>query len=205
MHTKPPSRPNGRAWLPCLALTALLILVSAPSATARSLQEQERSVISLLNAFEYVPSRRVLDRIGPDVNEVLVRVSTFPRLRSTIRVRALSSLALYPSDRTQRYLVGLLYDRELRKSSVGLLLRRQAMRSLGFAFGEDAIKDIKQFRSDEDPQIRESCAHALGDTLSARAEDVLAAWLPLEKELFIRLAIESSIKRIRKHNQKPRK
>ena len=56
-------KPHLARLLRPLALAALLCLVAVPNASARSLQEQEKSVISLLSAYEYVPSRTVLDRI----------------------------------------------------------------------------------------------------------------------------------------------
>ena len=57
---------------------------------------------------------------------------------------------------------------------------------------------IADFRQNEDPQIREACAHALGITASPRAIAPLEAWLPNEEELFVREAVDRALSRLRK-------
>ena len=177
-------------------LALALLVTSAGPVQARSEKEQERLLIVVLNAHEYRPNKKVLDKIGPEVNRLLIRIATYHTMRATVRVRALSSLALYPSNQTRRYLLSLFHERSLKKSPSGLLLRRQAIRSAARAFRASVIADIITLKTDRNVQIREAVAHALGDTLSKQALPHLRAWLPHEKELFIRLAIEKSITRI---------
>ena len=188
-----------------IALLALALLTGSSSAAeARSVKEQERLLLVLLNAHEYRPNRKLLDRVGKQVNQLLVRISTYRHMRARVRLRALASLAVYPSHRTKQYLLSLFHERSLKKNAVGLLIRRQAIRSAALAFKDGVINDILTLKSDGDAQIREAVAHGLGDTLSTLALPHLRAWLPNERELFVRMAIEKAIKRI-KHAPKERK
>jgi hypothetical protein len=190
-------RARPRSPLAAALLAAALVLSAATAAAATTVKEQERSLLKLLAAHEYQPNRRVLDRIGPDVNQLLVHVASYRNVRTTLRVRALASLALYPSPRTRQYLSAQLHERDLMGTPGGTLMRRQAMRSLGLAFGVEVVGELTPFRDDPDPQIREGAAHALGDTGAADALAPLSAWLPNESKLFVRVAIDNAINRIR--------
>ncbi len=119
-------------------------------------------------------------------------------MRPTIRSRAVASLSVYPTTRTRDFLHSLLYERSLEGTPAGVQLRRQAIRSLAYAFRESVVNALSGLRLDPDPQIREATAHALGDTRSPAAERILDAWLPHEPELFVRLAVDRSLERIRK-------
>lgn len=182
-----------------VALTASLALTSLapPADAAQSLREQRESLLWFLQAHEFRPDRGLLDKIGPNVNRVLVHIAEDPNMRSRIRVRAVSALAVYPTTRTSQFLAGLLYEPELVGTAGGLAIRRQALRSLGYAFGAKMVHTIAGLRDDADPQVREAVAHALGDTRCPHALEVLDAWLPLEQELFVRLAVDRSISRLR--------
>ena len=187
-----------KTWM-ISACCLLAVALSAPMSAARSESSEEaqlRILLQFLNAHEFKVSRKGFDRIGTDVNRLLVSISGDPRQRPTIRVRATSSLAVFPSERSQRYLNGVLYDPELKKNKFGLLQRREAMMSLGAAFKGDAVQTLAGFYDHEDPQIREGCAHALGITGSDRALPPLKAWLPNEPEIFVREAIERAIERL---------
>ena len=181
-----------------LALALCLIAGNAQATPSRDIKEQERLLMVLLNAHEYRPTRKLLDRVGKDVNRLLVRISTYRSARAKVRVRALLSLALYPTRRTKLYLLSLFHERSLKKNNTGLLMRRQALRSAAFAFKTEVINDILILKADPSPQIREAVAHALGDTLSLSALSPLRAWLPNERELFVRIAIDRSIVRIKR-------
>jgi hypothetical protein len=181
------------ALVASVALTAL----APPAAASQSVREQRESLLWLLQAHEFRPDRALLDKVGPDVNRVLVHIAEDPNTRSRIRVRAVSALAVYPSTRTSQFLAGLLYEPELMGTPGGTAIRRQALRSLGYAFGGEMVHTIAGLRNDADPQIREAVAHALGDTRSHHALEVLDSWLPLEQELFVRLAVDRSISRLR--------
>ncbi len=194
----PSTFPHLRAALTAaLAFAAVLVLGGVASAS-ESFEKQERRLMTLLSAYEYVPNKKVLDRVGPDVDLLLVRIAGHPKLRPTVRVRAMSSMALYPNPRVQGFLRSLLHERRLKGTPLGVLLRRQAMRSLAWAFGDAAVDDLAPLRQDADPQIREACARAYGDSQSRRAIALLEAWLPHEPELFVRSAVDDALQRLKR-------
>ena len=193
-----------KAWIISAGLVfALALLSPAKSARAEASEESQRRVLlQLLNAHEFKVNRKAFDRIGSEVNRLLVLISGDPRQRATVRVRATSGLSVYPSERSLRYLNGVLFERELKKSRFGLIQRREAMMSLGIAFGAKAIQTLKGFHGHEAPQIREGCAHALGMTRSKAALPILNAWLPNEPEIFVRQAIDKAIENLSRGGKK---
>ena len=190
------------------SLTALLVApsfvaASEPSQTIRQerdTRKQRALLLTLLGAHEYSPSLRVLKRIGTEreLTRQLIYISGWKRYRSVIRVRALATLALFPTDDVYKYLLSVVHERDNVGHTLGLLLRKQALRSLGRGFGNRAISDLVAVRSDPNAQIREGVAQGLGDTRSSAAIVHLEAWLPNEKELFVRVAIDNALEIVRK-------
>ena len=181
-----------------VALTLFVAPAQAEPRIDRSVEAQRRVLIQVLNAYEFRLDKRALDKIGPDVAHLLVILSGEPRQRPAVRVRAVTALSVYPSERTRRYLEGLPFDPNLQKGSFGTQMRRQALQSLAVAFRGDLVGFIAGFREDKDPQIREASAIALGQTGSERAIEPLKAWLPHEEELFVREAVDRSLTRLMK-------
>ena len=177
-------------------ILSLLVLLALPSEANANRSDEERSLILYLGAHEFEPSRKILDKISNDTNRLLIRVSGYTGLRPTLRVRAVAALSLYPTVQTQRYLLGLFHERSLKKTNTGLLIRRQALRSAGSAFGVEVVDEIKALRSDKDPNIRDAVAHALGDTKLKSLIPYLKAWLPHETTYLVRGTIERSIDRL---------
>ena len=183
-----------------LMLVALSLLMSAAAMARAPLPktEQRLTLLTLLQKHHYEVDRKAFDRIGPpkEIVDHLVLFVSDTKLRPSVRQRAIASLRVYPSSRIQRVLEGLLYDPLLRDRQ-GVPMRREAMRSLGLAFGAGAVVALGNHRDDPDPQIREGCAHGLGLTRSPAALPILDAWLPHEPELFVRLAVDRAIAHIR--------
>ena len=178
------------------------MLLSVPLNANANRPDEERSLISYLSAYEFEPSRKILDKISDDANRMLIRVSGYQKLRPTLRVRAIASLALYPSQQTQRYLLALFHERSLKKTNTGLLIRRQALRSAARAFHVEVVDEIKALRSDKDPNIRDAVAHALGDTRLKSLLPYLKAWLPHEDTYLVRGSIERSIERLSRQKER---
>jgi HEAT repeat protein len=172
-------------------------LWATPAQATATVHEQRRELLVLLNAHEFRVDARVLQRIGPQVPKLLVEISSVPDHRPTVRNHALMALAVFPTVQTRRYLESLLLERSLKGSPTGTLLRRQALRSLGRAFKGEVVVAIANLKNDPDPQIRIAVAQALGDTASPRARPILAAWLPHEKDLGVRLAVDVALERFR--------
>tara|TARA_Y100001934_G_scaffold216835_1_gene257327 strand:- start:108 stop:686 length:579 start_codon:yes stop_codon:yes gene_type:complete len=183
-------------------ILGLLALLALPMEASANRSDEERSLIVYLGAHEFEPSRKILDKISHDTNRLLIRVSGYKALRPTLRVRAIAALSLYPTQQTQRYLLGLFHERSLKKTNTGLLIRRQALRSAASAFGVEVVDEIKALRSDNDPNIRDAVAHALGDTKLASLIPYLKAWLPHENTYLVRGSIERSIDRLSKQKDR---
>jgi len=184
--------------LTILALAVALLSTSVAQARALAPAEQRASLRSLLEGHHFQVNRKTFDRLGTakEITNHLVHFTTNPKLRPTVRQRAIAGLRVYPSDRTRKVLEGLLYDPDL-QDTAGVALRREAMLSLAIAFRSRAITPIANHREDADPQIREGCARALGATRSTDAMPILDAWLPHEPELFVRLAVDKALAHIR--------
>jgi hypothetical protein len=180
----------------------LLVLLAVPATVQANRSDEERSLITYLSAHEFQPSRKILDRISADPNRLLIRVAGYTKLRPTLRVRAIASIALYPSQQTQRYLLALFHERSLKKSNTGLLIRRQALRSAGRAFGVEVVDEIKALRTDKDPNIRDAVAHALADTRLKALIPYLQAWLPNEDTYLVRGSIEQAIERLSRQKER---
>ncbi|MGM0576212.1 MAG: HEAT repeat domain-containing protein [Myxococcota bacterium] len=178
---------------------ALLVLAAAPASQSRERneEEQKRALLSYLNAHEFTVDERVLEAIGPDVNRLLVHVASDRNVRPTVRGRAVAALRVYPTKRTKKFLEGLLYERSLVGSSAGTLIRRETLRTLGRAFGEESVHAIADLRESSEPQIREGVAQGLGATGSPTALRILEGWLHHEPKLFVRLAVDEAITRLR--------
>jgi HEAT repeat protein len=140
-------------------------------------------------------TRRALDTIGPDVARLLVELGNHPAEALLVRVRALAALVHYPSQDTRSFLAGLLHEPAL--AGAGIALRAQALRSLGRAFGEDAVDAVAALREDPAPDVRAAVAEGLGDTGSERARQVLEVWLPNEPVIAVRAAIDAGLRRLR--------
>jgi HEAT repeat protein len=163
----------------------------------RSAQAQRESLVMLLGAYEPLLVRAALDRVGPDVPRLLVDVASHPSERPTVRARAVAALGLYPSPDMRGYLSGLLHEPSLIGTPLGTLLRAQAIRSLGLAFGDSAVDAIAALRGDPSSDVRQAVALGLGASGSARARLILEAWIALEPSLGVREAIDKGLRRLR--------
>ena len=197
MHLKGPfmSRSPAISVSLCVGTFMFLSLVGPQDASARgrTIDEQERSVLSILSAHEYRPDLQVLRRVGPDVSRVLIRISSRKSVRLSIRLRAVATLELYPGEAIRRYLLTVLHDPLYRRSDLGLGMRRQAIRTLAKAFGDSVVDDLLELKQDVNAQLREAVAYGLGETGSRRAVPHLKSWLQRESELFVKLAIDKAL------------
>lgn len=179
---------------------ALALLTTSVAHAARPLapEEQRASLMSLLDAHHFRADRSMFDRLGNprEITDILVEFTSNPKLRPTLRKRAITALRVYPGERSRKVLEALLYNPDLRQSW-GVAMRREAMLSLAIAFRGKSLVALTNHKDDANPQIREGCARALGATGSRDALPVLDAWLPHEPELFVRLAVDQAIAHIR--------
>ncbi len=194
---------NARKLHLALALAfCVTLLAPAASAVPRTRDDVRRSLITWLESDEFRVDKRSLDGMGREINKLLVEVAGDPTMPPTTRQRAVGALAVYPTTRSRQFLTSIVFERAFTGNALGTLLRREALRSLGRAFGESVVNTLTSVRSDSNPQIREACARALGDTMSDDAMAELAAWLPNEPELFVRVAIDEATDAIRRYRSR---
>ncbi|MFO0748097.1 MAG: HEAT repeat domain-containing protein [Myxococcota bacterium] len=183
-----------------LALALLVVAsLAAPAAAgpARPRSDQRASLVELLAAYELRLDRATLDSIGPEVPQMLIDIAGKPRERATVRVRALAALAFYPTVFTQAFLRAQLWERGWIGTPLGVQMRAQAMRSLGRAFGENAVDDIAALKDDPDPLVRAAVATALVDAGSPNAVPLLESWLPNESVFTVRDAVDRALQKLR--------
>ncbi len=184
-------------------LSALLLLASVCfPAQAKPSHEQRSDLLLLLNAYEFRVDAEVLRKIGPEVNKLLIEISGDPGFRARVRNHALMALSAYPAVQTRRYLESLLLEPSLIGNPTGTLLRRQALRSLGKAFAGEVVVPIANLKDDKNPQIRIAVAHALAGTRGDRAIPILTGWLPNEKELGVREAVDRALESFHKRGRR---
>jgi HEAT repeat protein len=180
-----------------VATLLALALIQTSDARARSKADQHNSLIWYLSAYEVELTRTSLDRLGPDVPQLLVDILNTPTAHLRVRVRACAALAFYPSEQTFDVLRTLLHERSLKGNELGLQMRRQALRSLGRGFGDRGVDDILGLRNDPEPLVREAVAQALSDAGSARPLAMLETWLATEPVLHVRMAVDRAVSRLR--------
>jgi len=180
-----------------LVLTFALMGTGAAQAANRSRPERRASLVWLLASYHTELRRDTLDELGPDTVELLIDIANTPRDAPRVRVRALAGLGLYPTEDSYSFLTSLLNERNLIGNPDGLQMRRQAIRSLGRAFGERPIDELMTFKNDEQAGIRQAVAQALGDSRCQRALPVLELWLTSEQDLFVRDAVDKAVNQLR--------
>jgi HEAT repeat protein len=184
---------------PVAASTAIVTPVARAETPSkfRTPDQQRESLVMLLAAYEPVMKRSVFDSVGPDVPRLLIDIASHPKEAPTVRQRAVSALALYPSAATRGFLLSLLNDRNLLATTYGLVVKAQALRSLGRAFGDTEVDTLASYRSDPEVQIRAGAAYGLGDSKSKKARLVLETWLAQEDNLTVKHAIDRALTALR--------
>lgn len=173
---------------PTVALVALVALGAlgatlawSPAARADD-DTKRRTVILLLSGYEYEPTLEDWERVGPDANRILVDVIGDRMLRPSLRLKALASLAWFPSKRSRAVL-----DEKLHGGESTDIERRVATRTLALAFGAEVVPDLQHFLQSPDRSRRESAIRALGLIRTERVRGILRTHLEGEEDLDLRL------------------
>ncbi len=174
------------AWLP-VPLQAATPGHAAPTASKAG---QANRLWELLQAPHPQVDAQVLQRIGPDVMQLLIETATAPRMDTPVRLRALGWLQWYPCTASKAVLMEAL---RARSASVGTV--RVALRALGVGFGAAAVPVLGEHLLHPDPLVREAAAYALGDVDEAKARSMLDDRLEPESELAVRDAIVAALQR----------
>jgi HEAT repeat protein len=211
MRTRRPPKPAHLAQLVRLARLAVLpVLLGAgaghPSVARAEVQvaRQPRSVqasavYALLQAEHPRVDAALLQRIGPDVQAILIEQVTAPRQRSQVtpvmRQRALGWLQFYPNPSSRAVLLDALRHRD-GEESLRLALQRVALRALAVAFGAAELAVLREHLQHPNLYVREAAAYALGDVDDRRVRGILEDQLGRDPELAVREAIEAALRKV---------
>lgn len=189
-------------YLKHLVLTLLLLPTIALADTADQPRHvQAGALMTLLKAPHPQIQGPALKRIGPDVPALLVEFATSHDQPSQVRLRALAWLQWFPSSQSRAVLLEMLRARE-----VDVPTLRVCIRALAVGFGAEMLPIVREFLEHKDVHVREAAAHALGDIDDRRVHDILVDHLEREREIAVRDAAMSAIRRADQralHPQKP--
>ena len=200
MSGKRPMTTRGR--LPALVFLFSLVAMAlaAPAQGAPTEDEtKRRSVVLLLSGYEYEPALADWERIGPDANRILVNLIEDGALRPSLRLKALASLAWFPSRRSRAVLTQKMHARR-----ATAIERRVAMRTLALAFGVDAVDELRGFLRSPELVLREGAIRGLGFIRNERVKAILRAHLEVEQDLDLKVLTDEMLSAQSKPLARPR-
>ncbi len=167
-------------------LTGLATLLVASSAYATPPSKVELS--RLLSGYEDVPPASAFRTWGPETLSVLVELYQDAEQPPFVRMRAVSAAAYYPSPAARTFLLAVA--RAPRQSD---LFVREAVMSLGRAFGPRAVDDVRPYLRHDEPVVREGAVIALSRIRTPEALTALRTRLPDERAAHVRDRIRAAI------------
>jgi HEAT repeat protein len=167
-------------------LTAFVVLAS--SATAHASPPSKAELSQLLSGYEDVPPASAWQAWGPETLAVLVELYQDTGEPPFVRIRAVSAAAHYPTPAARTFLLAVA--RAPRQSD---LFVREAIVSLGRAFGPRAVDDVRPFLRHAEPVVREGAVVALAQIHTPRALEALRSHLPEERAAHVVERIERSL------------
>lgn len=174
--------------LPCLL--GLLLSLAAIPARAQQPPPSKEHVRALLSGYEYVPGQSTFRALGPGTLDVLIALYDDPTEPWYVRMRAVGATRYYPSSRTRKFLLRVAND-----PNASALFTRQAVLSLGRAFGPKARKDLAPFLRHPDPVVRRAAAQALIATGDPDARAAVRKRLAREHDPVVVRTIERLLRR----------
>jgi HEAT repeat protein len=169
------------------AFVAVSISLVTPSAHATP--PSKAQVRQLLSGYEDVPGAETWRRLGPETLAVLVSLYDDPEEAPYVRLRAVSVVSHYPTPATRTFLLAVA--RAPRQSD---LFVREAVLSLGAAFGPRAVDDIRPFLASRHVVVREGATLALSRVGTDAAREALRARLAVEPAPHVREAIARGLR-----------
>ena len=156
--------------LPRGALPPQPAAASAPSAASPTTD----GIARLLDGYEDTPSKEVLLKHGSEavVVEALASIAQDGAQSTIRRLRAVSLLGLFPSDRTRQALEAALAGPDL--------FRREAITAYANAFGASALPRLEGLVAHDDQFTRIVAVQALGRIGTPQALAILEARVKIE-------------------------
>ena len=178
-------RSAGAIWL-SVALGLAITAVALPASATPPTKEQLRQMFS---GFEDTPSAAQVRALGPETLGVLIELYNDRSMPPYVRLRAVHAVGHFPTRATRTFLLAVA-----RARGQSDLFVREAVLSLGRAFGERAVDDVRPFLANSEPVVREGAAMALGRIGSAPARDALRRRLTTEGAAHVRETISRQLR-----------
>lgn len=168
-------------------MTALIFATQVSVATAQQTPSLSQ-VRGMLSAFEGMPTQAQWRALGPGTLRQLVRLYSDRSEPSYVRFRTLDAAQHFPTRATRTFLLGVAQT-----PGQSDLYIRQAILSLGRAFGESAVEHIAPFSDDAHASVREGVVMALSEIGTPPAIAILRDRATLERAQHIRERIVSGL------------
>ncbi|MEO0326177.1 MAG: HEAT repeat domain-containing protein [Myxococcota bacterium] len=176
-----------RAFPPLLvASLAFVMLAGSPRLVAAQGPAPE-VVRAMLSGYESVPSLAEWRRLGPETLRVLVALYEAPDTAPYVRLRAVAATAAFPTTATRTFLL------RVASGASSDLIAREAVLTLGRAFGDGARGELAPFLSHRLPLIREAAARALGRIGTPGCRALLEVRLETEGHPAVRAAVTRAL------------
>lgn len=194
------------AYVAAAGLTCVVAAVvargtfQAPAAAAdnpptHALDADVDTLEAQLSGIDFLPDRDRLDDVAPNnPTTALIDICQDTGARAGQRLRALRSLAQYPSPRARTALVDAIGRYRDAEKGMDLLYLRAALEALAQVGGDDTWLIVIEFFDHRSPDIRAAAVRAVGDLGDPSATAELFRRLDLEKVPFVRAAIERALR-----------
>ena len=180
-----------------LALITLASMVSiglgsaSAQVTDSSLtQPTSPQVQAILSQYEGAPTAEQLRAMGPDTLRVLISLYDSAQAPAYVRLRVLSAVRHFPTPATRAFLLAVL-----RVPNQSDLHQRQALLSLGSAFGDAARVDISRSLSSQHPVVREAAGRALHRIGTRAARRMIVEHSARERDPAVRRTFNEELRR----------
>jgi HEAT repeats len=153
-------------------------------------QNRRDTLLSLFRAYEYVPQKSDLDRLGTpaEVTASLTDLAGDTSVSPHVRIQALASLGFYPSPESKRVLEATITAPETSN-----VLRRSALRAFGSGFKAEAVPLLSRYLDHSDMHSRTAAVRALGQIKTPDAATALRRRLGSEPEATVKATIAAEL------------
>ena len=147
-------------------------------------------VQAILSQYEGAPTAEQLRAMGPDTLRVLISLYDNAQTPAYVRLRVLSAVRHYPTPATRTFLLAVL-----RVPNQSDLHQRQALLSLGRAFGDAARAEISRSLSSRHPVVREAAGRALHRIGTPAAQRLIVEHSARERDPAVRRTFNEELRR----------
>lgn len=170
------------------ALSVAALLVGFVG-TAHADPPSKERIRHLLSAIDSMAPATVWRALGPDTLDVLIELYQDTNEAPYVRMRTLVAAQHYPVPAARTFLNAAASAR-----GQSDLFVRQALISLGRAFGESAIDDVRPYLRHADADVREGAVLSLSRINTDAARAALRERLPSERSELVRSALQRALR-----------